>query len=92
MRNPRQTVIAEALPVHTDIDEAMAAVREAREELNRAKKALEVKESILLSRMIDAQVASYDYIGADGGQWSLALVLPERPGLKVKYLGKYEGE
>lgn len=92
MRNPRQTVITEALPTHTPIDEAMAAVREAREAHNRAKKALEAAEAILLSRMIEAQVATYDYIDGDGGQWSLTLQLPEQPGLRVKYLGKYENE
>lgn len=69
-----------------------SAVREAREAHNRAKKALEAAEAILLSRMIEAQVATYDYIDGDGGQWSLTLQLPEQPGLRVKYLGKYENE
>lgn len=88
--NPRQTVIESAAPKHTPIDEAMIEVSEARLTEKRAKEARQHAESILLARMLELEVARYDYVDTDGGQWSLSLSLPEAPGLSVKYLGKYE--
>jgi hypothetical protein len=90
--NPRQTVIESALPRLSPLDEAMAVVREAKAAEKKAKEAREHAEGILLARMLELEVPRYDYVDADGGQWSLALSLPEQPGLRIKYLGKYEDE
>lgn len=86
----KQTVIDCVLPKHSPLDEAMEAVRDARARLAGAKAALELAESTLLQRMLELEVARYDHVDPDGGAWSLSLALPERPGLRIKYLGKPE--
>lgn len=92
MRNPNQLVIEGALPTYTEIDEAMDAMRQAIADMKRAKVAFAQAKAILLQRMMTREVASYDHTDPEGGQWVLELALPEQPGVKIKYLGKYDSE
>jgi hypothetical protein len=72
--------------VHDEIDEAIEALREARDELRRATLKVRNAEATLVQRMMSAEVARYDHVDRTGGAWAAAIDLPV-PSVRLKFIG-----
>jgi Asp-tRNA(Asn)/Glu-tRNA(Gln) amidotransferase A subunit family amidase len=77
--------------VHDEIDEAIEALREARDELRRATLKVRNAEATLVQRMMSAEVARYDHVDRAGGAWAAAIDLPT-PSVRLKFIGNREAE